>query len=138
MKVSLEVEISRSGEFVILGEDNQTSHKEFRSNEELLKALPGFIGKPIYDRKDLHFATDEPEGSIVGVVDEVNLTPSGAVLAQIRVTNEDVAKELLTQAKIVKTAYKCNVSPSDVEGCLYNQIDLLPNFCYLTSEGRYD
>ena len=136
MKESIEVQVSRLGEFEILGEDNQMSHKEFRLGEELLKALPSFVGKPIYDRKDLHFATNEPEVNIIGVVDEVSLTSSGAVVAQIRLNNEEIAKELLSQAKIIKTAYKCNVSPSDVEGCLYNQVDLDVNFCYLTNENR--
>lgn len=133
-----EIQISRSGIFEILGEDGQMKHKEFRSEEELLKALPSFAGKPIYDRKDLHFATNEPEGKIIGTVSKVSLTSSGEVVAQISVDDEQAIKELSNEAKIVKTAYKCNVSPSDVEGCLYNQIDLDVSFCWLTSEGRYE
>lgn len=133
LKESVEVQISRSGEFEILGEDGQTNHKEFRSAQELLKALPSFIGKPIYDRKDLHFATNEPEGNIIGVVDEVTLNSSGAVIARVRIDNEEIVKELSNQTKIIKTAYQCNVKPSTVEGCLYDQIDLLVNFCWVTN-----
>lgn len=144
MKEPIEIQVSRSGEFEILGENNQVQHKEFRSEEELLKALPSFIGKPVYDRKpslgrkDLSFADNNPEGNIIGVVDEVSFTSSGEVIAQIRINNEESVKELLSQEKIIKTAYKCSVSPSDREGCLYDQVDLDADFCYLTKEGRFD
>lgn len=125
------IQISRSGVFELIGA-NKEIIKEFRSDEELLKALPSFAGIPIYDRRGWNVFKNQENGRIlVGRVIDVIFAPPGAVLATVDIDDEKTAEALLNKSKRIETGYFCANVKSDREGCDKEQIDLVVSHCYL-------
>lgn len=127
-----DIQISRSGVFELIGANKETI-KEFRSSEELLKALPSFTGVPIYARRGWNIFKNQENRRTpmpVGRVIDVTFSPP-KVLATVEIGDEETAEALLNNLKRIETGYYCTSVKSDREDCDNNQINLVVSHCYL-------